>query len=278
MPTLISNLENARAQCNGLSPTKLRIIDSHAHLDFPEFDDDRQHLFDEMKHAGIETAIIPGVSPEHWDKQIAVARQFSCPYALGIHPWYCQSDSITLFNDLKGTISRCSHDENLVAIGECGLDKLRKSNWQAQLVQFERQLELAKELELPIILHVVKAHNEMLTLLKHYGLPKGGVIHGFYGGVELANEYIRLGYKLGIGGLILNNRAVKLKKCIASISLNSILIETDSPSMAPANSAETRNTPLVLHSIVKEIANLQKKTSVLISEHAFLNTMQLFDL
>lgn len=278
MSTQTSHLKNASPQTNDLPKTKLRMIDSHAHLDFPEFDIDRKQVFDAMRSSGIEFAIIPGVSPEHWDNQIAIARQFNCPYALGIHPWYCHSDSITLFDDLKERLSRCSDDVKLVAIGECGLDKLRKSNWQAQLIQFERQLELAKALELPIILHVVKAHNEMLTLLKRYDLPKGGVIHGFYGGVELANAYIKLGYKLGVGGLILNDRAMKLKSCIASISLDSILIETDSPSMTPANSAETRNTPLVLHSVVKEIANLQKKTSVLISEHAFLNAVQLFDL
>ncbi|WP_299788760.1 TatD family hydrolase [uncultured Shewanella sp.] len=266
------------AQTDGVEPTGLKIIDSHAHLDFPEFDSDRAELFDAMKRAGIESAIIPGVSPELWDRQIAVAKQFNCPYALGIHPWYCQSDSLTVFEALKSRVETVRDDKNLVAIGECGLDKIRKTNWQIQLTQFERQLQLAKELELPIILHVVKAHNEMLTLLKQYALPRGGVIHGFYGGAELANEYIRLGYKLGIGGLILNDRARKLKNCIASISLDSFLIETDSPSMAPENAIETRNTPLVLHSIVEEIANLKKKSNVLISEHAFLNTLQLFDL
>jgi len=265
-------------QIDDAPQTKLRMIDSHAHLDFPEFDIDREQVFDAMTNAGIVSAIIPGVSPEQWDNQLAVARQFNCPYALGIHPWYCHSDSITLFDNLKDRIIRCRDDVQLVAIGECGLDKLRKSNWQAQLTQFERQLALAKELELPIVLHVVKAHNEMLMLLRRYALPKGGVIHGFYGGVELANEYIRLGYKLGIGGLILNDRATKLKSCIASISLDSILVETDSPSMTPSNSAETRNTPLVLYSIVKKIADLQQESCVLISEHAFSNTVQLFDL
>ncbi|MEI6858298.1 MAG: TatD family hydrolase [Shewanella sp.] len=254
------------------------MIDSHAHLDFSEFDSDRKALFLSMKQAGIETAILPGVSPKHWDKQLIVSQAYSCPYGLGIHPWYCDNNPQKSIVKLRCYIEKYKHDVNLVALGECGLDKRHKHTWDAQWVLLEAQLVLAKNYQLPVILHVVKAHNEMLSLLNKHTLPKVGVIHGFYGSVEIASEYIKLGYKLGIGGLILNANAQKLKQCVAQLPLDAILIETDSPAMSPRNIAKTRNTPLALQLIIAEIASLHKKSRALISEHMFRNVVQLFDL
>ena len=255
-----------------------KIIDSHAHLDFPEFDIDRDALFQSMKKVGIQTAIIPGVSPEHWDKQHQIATQYSCPYALGIHPWFSDKQFPNALSELDKRINDSVHDPRFVAIGECGLDKLHKSDWEVQILVLEHQLMLAESLNLPVILHVVKAHNEIMPLLKRYKLARGGVIHGFYGSIELATEYVKLGYKLGIGGLILNSGAKKLKDCITKIPTNSIIIETDSPAMSPKSSLVKRNTPLILPLIIDEIAKLQKKSSVLITERMFDNAMQLFDL
>ncbi len=256
----------------------MRMIDSHAHLDFSEFDLDRKELFISMKQVGIEAAILPGVSPKYWNKQLKIAQAYSCPYGLGIHPWFCDTDPQKSVIQLRNNLEKYKHDVNLVALGECGLDKLHKHTWDAQRVLLEAQLVLAKHYQLPVILHVVKAYNEMLFLLKKHALPKVGVIHGFYGSLEMANEYIKLVYKLGIGGLILNTNAQKFKKIVAQLPLDAILIETDSPAMSPQNAAESRNTPLILQSIIAEIATLHKKPSVLISEHTFQNAVQLFDL
>ncbi|WP_077755799.1 TatD family hydrolase [Shewanella psychrophila] len=254
------------------------MLDSHAHLDDALFDIDRDELFESMAQSGIETAIIPGVSPEHWTKQLDVAKQYACPYGLGIHPWFCEDNPERALVQLTDKLNSAIEDPYLVAIGECGLDKIRKDNWDGQIIALEAQLTMAQQLNLPVILHVVKAHNDMLSILKRYSLPRGGVIHGFYGSSEIASEYIKLGFKLGIGGLILKTNARKLKTCVAKLPLDSFLIETDSPAMTPQNAADPRNTPLILQSIITEIANLQKKSSVLISEHAFRNSVQLFDL
>ncbi|MFT5235334.1 MAG: TatD DNase family protein [Shewanella sp.] len=256
----------------------VNIIDSHAHLDFADFDTDRNALFQSMKRVGIQTAIIPGVSPAHWDKQLHIAAQYSCPYALGIHPWFCDKDFSNALCELDKLISETGQNSRFIAIGECGLDKLHKGDWEVQLKVFEHQLMLAKSLNLPVILHVVRAHNEMITLLQHYKLARGGVVHGFYGSQELANEYVKLGYKLGIGGLILNSDAKKLKDCITQISLNSIIVETDSPAMSPKNAPVKRNTPHILPLIIDEIAKLKNKSSVLVRERVFDNVTQLFDL
>ncbi|WP_299803700.1 TatD family hydrolase [uncultured Shewanella sp.] len=254
------------------------IIDSHAHIDFPEFDEDRGTLFQQMRNAGIENVLIPGVSPENWLRQIEVAKQYDCYYALGIHPWYSESATTANMTGLRAILTRYKDDSRLVALGECGLDKLHKSNFTTQMNLFLAQICLAKEFDLPLIMHCVKAHEDTLKLLKAEAPRRKGVIHGFYGGPQLARQYVNLGYKLGIGGLLLNDHAPKLQETVAQLPLESFILETDSPAMAPKSSGNNRNTPLILPEILRKIANLQKKSAVRISEQMFFNVSQLFDL
>lgn len=254
------------------------IIDSHAHLDFAEFDEDRAELFSAMQAANIRGCIIPGVSPDHWEKQLAVAAQYHCPFGLGIHPWWASEHWSGQLVELRLRLDGLCSERRLVAIGECGLDKHRSENWQWQLPLLEAQLVLAAEFELPVILHCVKAHNELLDLLGRYSLPRKGVIHGFYGSVEIARRYIELGYRLGIGGLIMNNDAAKLHKVVSELPIESFICETDSPAMAPKSSVSRRNSPLLLGQIITKMAHLQKKSNVLISERLLANVTQLFEL
>ncbi|WP_418355640.1 TatD family hydrolase [Shewanella indica] len=235
------------------------IFDSHAHLDFSEFDHDRRALMAAMKAAGIGGAIIPGVSSEHWSKQKAIAHQLQLPYTLGIHPWYCPK-----------TLIEC--DQSLAP------DNPAYVPWNLQYRVLDGQLALAAELKLPLILHSVKSHNELLGMLKQYSLPRGGVIHAFNGSYETAIAYLELGFKLGIGGLLLNKNAKKLRDTVSKLPLDALLVETDSPSMTPHFLPEKRNTPLTLVQIIAEMANLQKNSNVLISEHLQQNLMQLFEL
>ncbi|PMG78781.1 hydrolase TatD [Shewanella sp. 10N.286.51.B7] len=253
------------------------MIDTHAHLDLEDFDHDRDTLFNEMRAHGITNAIIPGISETQWCKQIAIAAEFNCYYALGIHPWYVPNnidDSLTL---LEQKIIEHKDNARFVALGECGLDKL-KPNFPMQLELLSGQLTMSVRFHLPVILHAVKCHQELIELLIRNPNPRGGVIHGFYGGPELAKRYIDLGYKLGIGGLLMNPNAKKLRKTITEIDIKHFLIETDSPSMTPYNALEKRNTPLHLPKFVSEIANLQKKTTVSILERLNKNASQLFEL
>ncbi|ABZ77686.1 TatD-related deoxyribonuclease [Shewanella halifaxensis HAW-EB4] len=254
------------------------IIDSHAHIDFPVFDDDRAALFENMHAVGIDKVLIPGVCPLQWQKQIAVARQYNCLYSLGIHPWYCETATVKNIEDLRDLLIRYKDDSQLVAVGECGLDKLHKSNFITQMNLFRVQVSLAKEFDLPLIIHVVKAHEEILKCLKSEKPSRKGVIHGFYGGPQLALQYVNLGYKLGIGGLLLNDNAPKLQQTVAELPVDSFVLETDSPAMAPKNGQNSYNTPLLLPDILNKMAHLQKKSSVLISEQMFSNVTQLFDL
>ncbi|MBT1443473.1 TatD family hydrolase [Shewanella sp. JM162201] len=256
----------------------IRLIDSHAHLDFAEFDADRDLLVADMKRANIDTCIIPGVSPEHWPRQLDIAHSYQWPFALGVHPWWAAEDWPGQVSQLRTQLYGLGGERRLVAIGECGLDKIRADNWQWQVPLLEAQLELAAELELPLILHCVKAHNELLSLLSRYKLPRKGVIHGFYGSVEIARRYIELGFKLGIGGLVLNGDASKLHKVVAELPIDSFICETDSPAMAPKSSHSRRNSPLIIVQIITKVADLQKKSDVLISERLLANVTQLFEL
>lgn len=270
-----------------MSLTKsLRVIDSHVHLDFNEFDHCRAPLMALMRQQGLLNAIIPGVAAKLWAKQLAVARQYQCHFGLGIHPWYCVRDwqaSVSQLNiEIVKQMEQADDSSRLVAIGECGLDGLYRDSWQWQLPCFEAHLVLARRYRLPIIIHSVKAHNDVLELLKRHPLEKGGVIHGFYGGPQLARRYLDLGMKLGIGDLLLNEKASKLQETIVNLPLTSFVIETD---LALISAAKKRHladkingSGLILHLLIEKIAKLHKKTNVLVSEQVFQNTLQLFDL
>lgn len=253
------------------------MIDTHAHLDMSEFDNDRTQLFDAMHRHGISSAILPGVSVEQWQKQILIAQQFNCYFSLGIHPWYVPDDIDAAIISLEATIQQYSKNRRLVAVGECGLDKLH--HWSdKQLLLLEKQLSLAQIYQLPVILHAVKAHQELLSILARVKLSKGGVVHGFYGNSDIAKRYISLGFKLGIGALTLNPRAKKLRETVVNLPLEHFLLETDSPSMPPFDHPKSRNTPLILPRIVSEIAFLKKKPTVCILEQLNKNALQLFEL
>lgn len=254
------------------------MLDTHAHLDFPEFDADREQVIQRMHRAGIDNLIIPGVSPYHRQKQLAIAQQYQTYFALGIHPWFCPENIDAEILALTSEVLALLECPRLVAIGECGLDRLYPSTWSRQLAFFEAQLVLAKSANLPVIVHCVKAHGEVLSYLKQHKLSRGGVIHAFSGSPEIATEYIKLGFKLGIGGLIMNPNAKKLLKTVSELPLENFLLETDSPAMPPINVTEKRNEPTNIALFIDKMATLQKKTSVLISERLTLNAVQLFDL
>jgi TatD DNase family protein len=255
----------------------LSIFDTHAHLDFEAFDHDRDELFNRMKNKNISKVLIPGVSPELWLKQLAVAQQYQCYFALGIHPWYLPANIDIALIELEQQIILNQTNPLFVAIGECGLDKLRP-DFERQQALCEQQLQLAKKYQLPVILHGVKCHALLIELLAKAALTKGGVIHGFYGSVEVAKQYQKLGFKLGIGGLILNPAAQKLHKVVAELPLELFVIETDSPSMAPVSQLDKRNTPLILPLIIEKIAFLREISTVPILEQLNRNSLQLFEL
>ncbi|WP_235363870.1 MULTISPECIES: TatD family hydrolase [Shewanella] len=260
----------------------LAMIDSHVHLDFDEFDADRDALVASLKRAGVRQAVIPGVSAQKWAKQLLVASSYDFSYGLGVHPWYCNHNWQQDIENLSKLLEVQGDDPRLVAVGECGLDGLHRQSWGYQLPCFEAQLQLAQRHKLPVILHSVKAHNEALALLKRYPLVKGGVIHGFYGSMQLAQRYVDAGCYIGIGHLLLEEKAKKLQETLVKLPLDHLVIETDlalvSQVKKPDFADKTGGSSLILRLLIQKIAKLQKKSSVRVSEQMFQNTLQLFDL
>ncbi|MCH1925085.1 TatD family hydrolase [Shewanella sp. C32] len=264
------------------------MLDSHAHLDFAVFDHDRDALLAQMRQHGISGCILPGVSPAQWPMLRAIANQYHLPFALGIHPWYLPESLDYAITALEQALEQAQHADGakLVAIGECGLDKLRAKrmaeqgepqHWTYQLTLFERQLQLAERYQLPLIIHAVQCHGIMLEQLAKYDLPRGGVIHGFSGSVAIAQQYWHSGWRLGIGGLLLNPQAKKLRAVVEQLPLAALLVETDAPDMTPVTSDEPRNTPLTILAVVAEIARLRKLSVVQVTEQLSKNAVQLFD-
>lgn len=253
-------------------------IDSHCHFDFAEFEEDRAALWQQCQIEGIEKLIIPGTEPKQWQQSLAICQQFSgLYYAAGIHPWW-----VDKVKDIDEDIRQQWHDQlaspHCVAIGECGLDKTIATDIDLQINYFKAHLALACELNLPLIIHVRKSHNETLTLLQHYQPNAGGVIHGFSGSIELAEQYRQLGFYLGIGGTITYPRANKTRNTVSKLPLESIVLETDAPDMPLAGFQGKRNTPLRIPTIAQALADLRNEPLTTIAQVTTQNSRQLFSL
>ena len=165
-----------------------------------------------------------------------------------------------------------------IAVGEIGLDYyLKDLNKKKQQEIFDAQLELAQKFDLPVILHVRKAHDDVLQALrKHKG--NGGTVHAFNGSVQQAKQYISLGFKLGFGGALTFENARHLRQLAQNLPLESIVLETDSPDMRPANDVSSRNTPLSLLPVFDTLVSLRKEAEEDIAEQTSLNVMSVFGL
>ncbi|MCL1124703.1 TatD family hydrolase [Shewanella surugensis] len=254
------------------------IIDTHVHLDFDDFDDHRAYLFKQMRAGGVNTAVLPGVSPVNWQKQIQIATEYDCLFALGFHPWYLSDHIGKDLDALSRILEKNKNNNKLVALGECGLDKLCQTPWQKQLEAFHGQISLADHYALPLMLHVVKSHGEVLSNLRSFKPKKAGVIHGFSGAPELAKAYYALGFKIGIGPLLLNANAKKLQKTVNELPLNAFVIETDLSQEPSKKPLESTNIARILHLIIDKMAKMHKKSGVLVSKQMLANSIELYNL
>ncbi|MDI1308554.1 MAG: TatD family hydrolase [Methylotenera sp.] len=231
------------------------LIDTHCHLDAPEFDEDRDNIAIQALKQGISIIVIPAVAREHFDAVIRICiKHQHCAYALGIHPLFVDKAQLSDIDTLKTFIEK----NNPVAIGEIGLDYfVTKSNLQQQTYFFTEQLKLAKQYDLPVILHVRNAIDDVLKSLRRYQL-KGGIAHAFNGSFQQAEQLIALGFKLGFGGAMTYSRALKIRELARKLPLESIVLETDSPDIPPEwVGSKGRNSPLELNRIAQVLADLR---------------------
>jgi len=254
-----------------------KLIDTHCHLDAAVFDEDRDQEVQHAVEAGVEMMVLPSVLPRNYvDVILASQRYPNCCYALGIHPMYIDSVKVTSMRDLDNLVEKTLKVENkLVAVGEIGLDYFEGKDQQAeQEALFAEQLKIAQRYDLPVILHVRNAIDDVLKHLRQTKV-RGGIAHAFNGSLQQAEEFIKLGFKLGFGGAMTYPRATKLQALATELPLEAIVLETDSPDMPPAWLEKGgRNSPKELIKIAEHIASLRRMSVSQIIEITSKNSKQ----
>ncbi|WP_166360681.1 TatD family hydrolase [Pseudomonas akapageensis] len=236
----------------------MRLIDTHTHLDFPDFDADRPEVLANARALGVERMVVLGVYQRNWQRVWDLVLGDPHLYAaFGLHPVYLDEHRPEDLTELGDWLTRLKGHRQLCAVGEFGLDYfLPELDRERQQALFDAQLQLAADFDLPALLHVRRSHAPVIASLKRFRLQRAGIIHAFSGSYEEAREYIKLGFKLGLGGAATWPQALRLRKVIAALPLGSVVLETDSPDMAPAMFPGVRNSPEHLTQIAQAHAEL----------------------
>lgn len=254
------------------------LIDSHTHLDFPDFDADRTQLLARSRASGVEQMVVLGVYQHNWQRLWDLVQTDSQLYAaFGLHPVYLNEHRPEHVLELGQWLSRLAGHPQLCAVGEIGLDYfLPELDREGQQQLFEAQLQLAADFQLPALLHVRRSHAQVIATLKRFRLQRGGIIHAFAGSREEAREYLKLGFKLGLGGAATWPQALRLRKVIVDLPLDAIVLETDSPDMVPAMYPNQRNSPEHLPDICQALAEVMGISPERLAETSTANARELF--
>ena len=250
------------------------IIDSHAHYDDEAFEEDRDNLLQSMQSNGIEKIINVGANIKGSRASIALSEQYPFIYAaVGVHP----SDTEELNEEKMAWLKEVSKKEKVVAIGEIGLDYYwSEPDREIQKKWFIRQMELAQEVNLPVIIHSRDAAQDTVEILKQF--PANGVIHCYSYSKEMAQEYIKMGFYIGVGGVVTFKNAKKLKEVVENIPLTSIVLETDCPYMAPEPNRGKRNNSAYIRYVAEKIAELKGITYEEVVEQTEKNARDMYRL
>lgn len=251
------------------------MIDSHCHFDFDAFESDRLDIWKRCQESGLTALLVPGVEPLQWGRAAELSEQLDDVfYAVGLHPWWITKQAYS-HDAIERELRRQSQAAKCIAIGECGLDALKEPALSEQLDVLRLHFELAIEVNLPVIIHCVKAHGDLLKLIdEHNGLT--GVIHAYSGSLQLANEYWRRGFYLGAGGTLTYPRANKTRETFSKLADDAILLETDAPDMPVYGRRGQVNSPEYLPEVLAELARIRGQSVIHVSESTTQNFRKLF--
>ena len=242
-------------------------IDTHCHLDAADFDADRDAVVAAARTAGVATIVLPAVDAGNFDRVRELAHRHRLAYALGIHPMCTGTAGDADLAALRAKLEAHRDDPRLVAIGEIGLDHFVAGlDHEHQAGIFAAQLRLAREFDLPVLLHVRRAVDSVLKQLRMRPV-RGGIAHAFNGSEQQAEAFVELGFKLGFGGALTFERALRIRRVAVALPLEAIVMETDAPDIAPhwlyrsaearAAGATMRNASAELPRIGAELAGLR---------------------
>ncbi len=249
------------------------LIDSHAHLEMKEFNPDREEVIKRAWQAGVSHIVTVGTNLALSGKALSLARQHKNIYAaVGVHPHDVAKSDNKTFDDLR----EMARDPKVVAYGEIGLDFFRNlSSREKQMEMFSRQLELAFELKLPVIIHDREAHDQTLQTIKASGARRG-VFHCFSGDYSMAKQCIDLGFYISIPGVVTFAKAKNIQDVAKRVPLSSLLLETDSPYLTPEPHRGKRNEPSFIINTAKKVAEIKGLTWEEVADVTARNTINLF--
>ena len=250
------------------------IFDTHAHYDDEAFDADREEVLTGLKDQGVGTVVNVGASIASTKTTLALAEAHPFMYAaVGVHP----NETAELTDADMKWLESLAENPKVVAIGEIGLDYYwDEPEREIQKHWFSAQLEVAKKTGLPVIIHSRDAAADTLEIMKEHGCDLGGVIHCFSYGPEMAREYLKMGYYLGIGGVVTFTNAKKLKEVVKETPIDRIVLETDCPYLSPVPNRGKRNSSLNLPYVVDMIAELKGITAKEVMEKTWENAKALY--
>ena len=266
-------------------------IDTHCHLDAPEFAADVLAVRAEAARQGVVHCVLPAVEVANFEAVRALAHAGGDSYALGIHPLYVGQAADDDLHRLDAALTRYRDDPRLVAVGEIGLDYFVPALCQSPLRErqeffYQAQLGLARQHELPVILHVRRSADRLLKGLRAVGGGQGwtGLAHAFNGSQQQAQAFVALGFKLGFGGALTYDRALQLRRLATGLPLDAIVLETDAPDMPPhwlyataaeraAGQPQGRNSPQQLPRIGAELAALRGMAPALLAQATLRNAV-----
>lgn len=247
-------------------------VDTHCHLSSEDYDDIDLVIKENLDN-GVSKMIISACTFETLDEALSISKKNDCVYVtLGFHP----SEALVIDDAKLKLLAEKLQDDKVVGVGEIGLDyHYGKDMRDLQIELFERQLSLAQELNLPVVIHSRDATLDTINTLKKYKVK--GIIHCFSGSLEIAKEYVSLGYKLGIGGVVTFSNS-KLSDVVAEIGLENIVLETDSPYLTPVPFRGKKNSSKYIYLVAKKISEIYSISLDEVAKITTDNSLSLFDL
>ncbi len=278
----------------------MRWIDSHCHIDAPEFDLDRSAVIQDAQAQGVAWCVMPAVQAKDFLPLQKLAQEFQQPYALGIHPLYVpqaqEQDLAFLAQCIDNALAQDANgqrtDSRLVSLGEIGLDFFvpalcEPAMREKQEFFYHAQLKIAQKYKLPVILHVRKSADELLKGLRRFAV-QGGIAHAFNGSFQQAQTFIEMGFALGFGGALTFDRALQLRRLAKELPLSALVLETDAPDIPPhwiyktqserqstqALTSQSRNEPAQLPRIGAVLAALRGVSASDIAQATLVNAQR----
>ncbi|MHC8316242.1 TatD family hydrolase [Pseudomonas sp. LB3P31] len=257
----------------------MELIDTHTHLDFADFDADRSALLAASRALGVRRIVVLGVFQGNWQRVWELVQSDADLYAaFGLHPVYLEEHRPQDLPELGDWLTRLAGHRQLCAVGEIGLDYFIETlDRERQQLLFDAQLQLAADFNLPALIHVRRSHAAVIASLKRFRLKRAGIIHAFAGSKEEAREYIKLGFKLGLGGAATWPQALRMHRVLAELPLDAVVLETDSPDMAPAMYAGQRNSPAHLPDICAALAGIMGIGAERLAAVSTVNACEVFN-